>query len=316
MKVKFVDGFFAEDITMRLLNEILEGDVELSNEPDFLFCSVGYQAEALNYDCPRIFLTGENIVPDFNCYDYAIGFHDIEFEDRYKRIPLYCFYEKDYREAIRKHEKEPEVAKKKFCNFVYSNGRDAMHERDDFFYMLSEYKKVDSGGRHLNNIGEAVDDKIEFQKGYKFSIAFENAVANGYTTEKILHAFAAGTIPIYYGNPKIAEDFNSKSFINCHDFESFDAVVEYVKKVDQDADLYRQYLREPIFVDIEEHLDPLKIYREYLASIVKREPSCAIKRCNDCWGARLQDEKKMYFNFVNCVNENTWKSKIMRRLIK
>lgn len=315
MKIKFVDGFFAEDITMRILNEICDGGIEISENPDYIFCSVGYQAEALKYDCPRIFLTGENIVPDFNCYDYAMGFHYMKFEDRYKRIPLYCFYENDYLEAIQKHSKNIDFEAKKFCNFVYSNGRDAIKDRDSFFYKLSAYKQVDSGGGHLNNVGGPVEDKISFQKNYKFSIAFENASVNGYTTEKILHAFAAGTIPIYYGNPKIAEEFNPKSFINCHNYDSFDAVIEHVKQVDQDHELYERYIREPIFVDIENRRNPLKEYKEYLSYILSQSPMLAMRRCNDCWGARLQEEKRRYFDYINCINQNTLKSKIIRQLI-
>lgn len=31
----------------------------------------------------------ENLVPDFNICDYAIGFHYLDFEDHYFRFPLY-----------------------------------------------------------------------------------------------------------------------------------------------------------------------------------------------------------------------------------
>ena len=99
MRVKFVDGFFYKEQTLKLLQDLF-GKVEESDNPDFLFCSVGYSAERFNYNCARIFLTGENIVPDFNCVDYAIGFNYFSFGDRYKRIPLYCFYTDDYAIAL------------------------------------------------------------------------------------------------------------------------------------------------------------------------------------------------------------------------
>lgn len=69
------------------------------------------------------------------------------------------------------------------------------------FEALKKYKKVNSGGRYLNNIGRAVVDKIQFESRHKFSICFENSSYPGYTTEKIIEAFAAKTIPIYWGNP-------------------------------------------------------------------------------------------------------------------
>lgn len=68
------------------------------------------------------------------------------------------------------------------------------------------------------------------KKPYKFSIAFENAWYPGYTSEKIVTSMLAGTIPIYWGNPDISREFNSASFINCHDFPTLDDAAAYVKK--------------------------------------------------------------------------------------
>lgn len=88
-----------------------------------------------------------------------------------------------------------------------------------------------------------------FQQQYKFSIAFENTSSKGYTTEKLIEAKAAGTIPIYWGNPEIAKEFNTKSFINCHEYENFDEVIEVIKKIDNDDELYLKYLNEPFSLE-------------------------------------------------------------------
>ena len=64
------------------------------------------------------------------------------------------------------------------------------------FEALSWYQQVSSGGRYKNNIGGPVDDKLKFQRKHKFVIAFENTATPGYTTEKIIGAFAAGAVPI------------------------------------------------------------------------------------------------------------------------
>ena len=74
---------------------------------------------------------------------------------------------------------------------------------------------------HIDKVGKSKDftqNKIGFQSRYKFSIAFKNFECPGYSTEKILDAFAARTIPIYWGNKRIVEDFNSEAFINAYDF--------------------------------------------------------------------------------------------------
>lgn len=245
IKIKFVDfwsGFDEHNNDFyKILNE--KYDVEISEEPEFLFYSVfGYKN--LDYDCIKIFYTGENIIPDFNNCDYAIGFHKIEFGKRYLRMPLYnlFIYKKYFENALKIH-KEKIDKRNKFCNFIYSN-ENGDKKRKEFYELLSKYKKIDSGGKYLNNIGGPVEDKYEFQRQYKFSIAFENSSSVGYNTEKLIEAKAAGTIPIYWGDPEIAKEFNSKSFINCHDYEDFEKVVEKVIEIDNDDELYRKYLKE------------------------------------------------------------------------
>jgi hypothetical protein len=120
--------------------------------------------------------------------------------------------------------------------------------REEFFEKLSAYKTVDSGGKYKNNVGGPVPDKLEFQKDYKFSLAFENVSVRGYCTEKILQSFAAGTIPIYYGDETVVQDFNPKAFINCHDYDSIDEVVAKIKELDENDAAYLQMLNEPMFI--------------------------------------------------------------------
>ena len=48
-------------------------EVEISEDPEYLFYNES-DYEHLNYDCIKIFYTGENIHPNFNFCDYALGF--------------------------------------------------------------------------------------------------------------------------------------------------------------------------------------------------------------------------------------------------
>ena len=89
--------------------------------------------------------------------------------------------------------------------------------------------------------------KLEFLKTYKFTIAVESCCLEGFITEKILHAFATQSIPIYFGDPSVKKDFNGKAFINCSDYADFDEVLSKVIELDQDNDKYLQMLREPVF---------------------------------------------------------------------
>ena len=90
-----------------------------------------------------------------------------------------------------------------------------------------------------------IKNKIAWQKEYKFSFACENASQNGYTTEKILDALQANTVPIYWGNPLIEVDFSSKCFINAMDFSSNTELVEYIKYIDENDEEYLKILNAP-----------------------------------------------------------------------
>jgi hypothetical protein len=40
----------------------------------------------------KILFNGENLVCDFNAFDYAVGFDDLSFGDRHIRHPLFARY--------------------------------------------------------------------------------------------------------------------------------------------------------------------------------------------------------------------------------
>jgi hypothetical protein len=254
--------------------------------PNFLIYSC-YGHEFFSYDCPRIFYTAENIRPDFNLCDYAIGFDYMEFGERFIRLPNYAYDRHSLQKLIRtRHLSKEDLAPKiGFCNFIHSNAF-ADPTRDQFFHLLSRYKKVDSPGSHLNNMtGKAISgrvgdtSKVDFQKNYKFSIAFENSSSPGYTTEKIMHAFVADTVPIYWGNPLVTREFNPKSFINCHEFKSLEEVVQQVAELDKNDDQYLAMLNEPCLRGnvIPEALREEKVL-DFFTSIFSQPSTAAFRR--------------------------------------
>lgn len=223
-------------------------DIELVDDPDFLIYSC-FGHRHLKYGCTRIFYTGENLRPDFEACDYAFSF-DYPVTERNYRLPLYRLWN-DYAECAARERRLPDPAAQKFCNFLYSNRKAS--ERIRFYRLLEQYRRIDSGGKVLNNMGGRIDDKKAFLSRYKFTIAFENSSHPGYTTEKIFEALVADTVPIYWGNPLVGRDFNPRCFVNCHDFDSFEAVVQRVREIDQDDDLYLAHLSAPIYPGGEEN---------------------------------------------------------------
>ena len=248
IKIDFSDFWGGFDKTNNYFYNLLkeEFDVVITDNPDYLFFSV-FGNKHLNYKCKKIFYTGENIAPPLHYCDYSFSFDYLDDERNY-RLPHYLLYD-GYYELQRPKIIDESLAKRKFCNFVVSNN--GCQERNTFYTELSRYKKVDSGGRFANNIGYAVDNKVKFQSEYKFSIAFENNAYRpqhpGYTTEKIMEPMTVNSVPIYWGNPEIGKEFNTKSFINFYDFDSIDSIINYIEYLDNNDKKYLELLNQPWF---------------------------------------------------------------------
>jgi len=209
------------------------------------------------YDPRRILIcyAGECVFPDMNIFDYAVSFdRHFSLSDRVIRRPTLSFFHASVFSPLSVGCPDPEGAlrrKSGFCNFIYSNPV-AHPRRDQLFRLLSTYKRVDALGPHLNNCGNRTtrDEKdwqwqnVEMKSRYKFSIACENAVYPGYASEKILSTFQAHSVPVYFGDPTIAEEFNPKAFINANGLTDAE-VLAAVRRVDEDDALWKAMVAEP-----------------------------------------------------------------------
>lgn len=226
--------------------------------PDFIFHEA-HLVDVIQYSGVRIAVAGENVRTDFNISDYGIGFDHLTFQDRYLRFPLYLFYTGSLklafdRRSLLEEQNFRNLENRKFCNFLVSNGN-ATEFRTQFFHLLSIYKPVDSGGKYLNNIGAQVKEKISWQKEYKFSLCFENSSTSGYLTEKLIHAYAAYTVPIYWGDfDAFGQLSDGKGGINLDAIilvdENFpERAIAEIKELDRDPDKYLKKLNQPLFLD-------------------------------------------------------------------
>ncbi len=247
------------------------------NEPsDLVFSNPLEQArKILSYqNTKRVFYTGENEAPNFNLFDYAIGFDELDFNNRYLRMPLYYAslhykallvndttspykLQPDSLYALKKpshkfKENHPNLCavvnnesdplKRGFASFVASNPN--APKRNAFYDALNSIEPVTGGGSVRNTLGYKVKNKNEFLSQYKFNLCFENSQGYGYVTEKILDAYFSHTIPIYWGSPSVAKDFNPKSFVNVHDFKNFDEAIDYIKYLHTHQNAYLDMLYE------------------------------------------------------------------------
>jgi hypothetical protein len=245
-------------------------DVSISSSPDILFCSNKIKTNIQKISGPKkIYYSAENKNINSDIYDFTIS-SDYSDNNSHYRLPNWArlgmeYYWKTDDDLFKFYKKNREANyekilnnKKSFCNFIYSNGRanfPGVRKRNILFNELSKYKKIDAPGRVFNNINKLPKEvggynKINFMNSYKFTIAFENSSRPGYTTEKLLHAFLSNTIPIYWGNELAHKDFNSKSFINYHEFDSIDKIIDLIVEIDNDKNLFLEYISSGFFNEI------------------------------------------------------------------
>ena len=254
-------------------------NLDFSGKPDFVFYSV-YRKKHLRYkNCVKIFFSEENVAPNFNYCDYAISLNDLEFYGQHFKYSPLAGAKALYGPLNATRNFDRNMTKRKFCNFIYGDHLQYLYgvrAREKFFQLLSEYKHIDSPGKVFNNMktkfeprnGDWRAGKMDFIKDYKFTIAFENENAYGYTTEKLPDALFAHTIPIYFGNPNVGAEYNKKAFIHANDYETLADVVKKVIELDNDDDAYMAMLNESPLLHPEYDYDGELL--KFLVKIIER----------------------------------------------
>ena len=188
-----------------------------------------------------------------NKCDYAIGFPFQIISDRFiqsNHVSAFLFY----KQQIKNARKNVTKIREKFCGAMISNRRGKF--RNIFIEELSKYKTIDNAGKYNKNVNfiekpntDKYQQKINFLKQYKFSIAMENSFNTGYVSEKILTCFLAGTIPIYYGDITLESFINPKTFIQIKPWDDITEKIKLIKKIDNDDKLYFSMMNEELNLD-------------------------------------------------------------------
>ena len=280
IKLNFCDMHKGFDVSTDIIANYITknfGEFEISEKPDFLFYGPFGSQHHLYKNCVKIFICGEPLIPNFNECDYAIAYDPIDFGDRYLVRPIYM---KDrFPEPITMSDEQ--ALNRKFCNFVYSNDKNGVGAklRVEFAKKLMKYKPVDCPGKILNNMKDGIgsrfgkswiQDKIDFISEYKFTIAFENSMCRGYTTEKMLHPLRAHSIPIYWGNPDVTDNFNPAAFINVTGYEKqLDEVIEKIIELDNNDEAYLKMLHASPMTDSFD-VNEMDKLEQFIVKIIKK----------------------------------------------
>lgn len=280
----------------------------------------------------RIAFFREALAPDLNIFDYAVCWNwNLSYGDRVARIPPHYLIGDNYTVmpavtndfTYDEARKSLQQGKKRFCNFLYTN-QYAHPIRDKIFYEISNYKKVDSLGAHLNNIGTLIgggrrvdnwgEMSIRIKSNYKFTIACENCSYDGYVSEKLLTSFNAHTVPIYWGNPYIAEEYNPEAFINVRDYDSLDSLVKRIKEIDENDDLWAHIVSQPWQTEEQKNYSDSEYqnYKNFILNIFSQPLEKARRRP---YGGFSDIDYKYWFLHRRLIHSTNFVSRVSQAII-
>lgn len=288
LSVDFVDFWPNFKKTDNYFYHLLSRDYNVvitSERPQLLFHSVDYFREQghKKYDngyTKKIYYTGEPPHihrPNYNHTHFSFTFEDTSDLRNY-RLPLWVLHlnwfnvphddnrDQSYLHPIESflNKKDPEKiwdSKTNFCSFINTQ---PFGRRVEFVPKLNTKQFVHCAGRLFNNTNGAVIGrgdqrwKIEYLQQFKFNVSMENCDDPGYVSEKIIHGMFANCLPIYWGSNVVTNDFNPKAFINWHDYNDDERVVDLVLDTYNNKHKYCEIIEQPWFTNnqIPEHAKP------------------------------------------------------------
>lgn len=136
--------------------------------------------------------------------DYS-GIQEIQDEPEYWLAMVHQRYNKKYRNL------PGDIERENACAFFDRAFGDTFHTYGRVWKKTLPWDNIGWKG----TIGGSImgDEKLRILRNYKFLLCFENSREPGYVTEKIFSAFFAGSVPIYFGAPDVAEYIPSDCYI-------------------------------------------------------------------------------------------------------
>ena len=123
--------------------------------------------------------------------------------------------------------------KTKLVSMICSDKQRTEQQRFRVEFANQNKEKIDVWG----HLCKGIQKKEEGLNEYMFSICVENDTHDTYFTEKILDAFATGTIPVYKGTRKIVNHFNQGGILFLDDISLDDLTSDlYYSKIDSVID--------------------------------------------------------------------------------
>lgn len=289
LKVAYAD-FWPEWSDEDFITPILKRHFDVtfdSQNPDVLFHSM-FGNKSQEYKCKKILYIAENIRYPYNNIirnnidialnsDYKITFDP--HSDTNFRLPLWQAFILKKPELWDRliHRKRVEEFER-FCAFTVSNPSNML--RNNHFDVISQYKRVNAYGKvRMNDTGlkrasegrywRDAKDEFFLEHPHKFMMAYENTSYPWYCTEKLMDAFLVGSVPIYWGDPKVSEDWNPIAFINVQQRKDW---FDIVKTADTNKTFWEDLYEEPVFTEEQQnkHEENMRVFEEWLIFNIKK----------------------------------------------
>ena len=154
--------------------------------------------------------------------------------------------------ALNALKKRPRNTGERFLVYVSTRCREMRENAFDLFSKLGDVYAA-SRCHGSNAVYQQDNQKVDkswkyaykIMKKYRFALTFENANVSYYHTEKIINAFAAGSVPIYWGSDTIFNIFNKDAFI-FFDKDNHQKTLEMVKYLEKNPLEYEKMVTQPI----------------------------------------------------------------------
>jgi hypothetical protein len=126
--------------------------------------------------------------------------------------------------------------------------RDPAGNRMSFLRALSERGlPIHAYGKPFSNWFFGESQKLAVLSMFRFAQCFENSAMPGYHTEKIVHAFFAGCIPVYWGSNTLHLEFNEQAIVLLEPSMSLAQLVNQMLEISADKKKIRGILEQELF---------------------------------------------------------------------
>jgi len=120
---------------------------------------------------------------------------------------------------------------------------------------------VSAYGKPFGNWFYGEETKLSILTNFQFNICFENSLLAGYHTEKLIHAYFAGCIPVYWGSSTHVLDFNPNAYLFLHNGTDETSLVQEMIEIANSPSRMARMIEQPLFQNkpsVNEVLNPIE----------------------------------------------------------